>query len=110
MPSNGASNVSVLDEIKRIIAKVLRLPAEQLREQMKLADLGAASMDAIEIVYEIEEKFDINFPTAPGENPLGLSSETAGTESFETQLNTIGDIAAIVQNLIDAKFSPDISR
>src|SRR5215217_4596738 len=103
MPSNGASTVSVLDEIKRIIAKVLRVPAEQLREQMKLADLGAASMDAIEIVYDIEEKFDISFPSTPGEKPPGLPSETVGTESFETQLNTIGDIAAIVQNLVDAK-------
>ena len=47
----------------------------------RLEDLGAESLDVIEIVYDIEEKFDIAVPIKPGESSLLLETETQGAKS-----------------------------
>ena len=68
----------------------------------RLEDLGAGSLEVIEIVYDIEEKFGISVPIKPGESSLVLETETRGTKST-VELGTIGDIARAVQSLVDAK-------
>lgn len=93
--------MKVLDEIKRIISKDLRIPIEQLTDDTGLGDLGAESMRIIEIVYDIEEKFGISIPFRPGDGFLP-NSDAAATEST-VQLGTIAEIACIVKSLIDAK-------
>jgi acyl carrier protein len=94
--------VETLDEVKRIVAKSLQVPIEQLTNDTRLEDLGAESLDVIEIVYDIEEKFDIAVPITPGESSLVLETETQGAKS-SVKLETIGDIARAVQSLVDAK-------
>jgi acyl carrier protein len=94
--------VETFDEVKRIVAKSLQVPIEQLTNDTRLEDLGAESLDVIEIVYDIEEKFDIAVPITPGESSLVLEAETQGAKS-SVKLETIGDIARAVQSLVDAK-------
>jgi acyl carrier protein len=94
--------VETFDEVKRIVAKSLQVPIEQLTNDTRLEDLGAESLDVIEIVYDIEEKFDIAVPITPGESSLVLETETQGAKS-SVKLETIGDIARAVQSLVDAK-------
>jgi acyl carrier protein len=98
----GIMTRETLDEVKRIIAKSLRVPIEQLTDDTRLEDLGAESMDIIEIVYDIEETFGISVPIKPGESSLVLETGTEGTKST-VELGTIGDIARAVQSLVDAK-------
>jgi acyl carrier protein len=93
--------VEILDEIKRIIAKDLRIPVEQLSDDTGLENLGADSMDIIEIVYDIEEKFEISIPFRPGDVLLTPNLEVT-TEST-VNLGTIGEIAQAVKSLLDAK-------
>jgi acyl carrier protein len=94
--------VEILDEIKRIISKRVEVPVEQVTPDTRLEDLGAGSLEVIEIVYDIEEKFGINVPIKPGESLLLLETETQGTKST-VELGTIGDIARAVQSLVDEK-------
>ena len=92
----------MIDQVKRIIAKNLRVPIEQLTDDTKLKDLGADSLDIIEIVYEIEERFGINITVKPGESSLELKSETPNAESM-VELGTIAEIARVVETLVATK-------
>ena len=93
--------MSVADEVKVVIAKELKLPVEQLGDDTKLEELGAESFDAIEIVFALEEKYDIdislkfNQPGGGGGKPEGQSDLSV--------FATIGDICRAVQALVDAK-------
>ncbi|ERJ12999.1 acyl carrier protein [Haloplasma contractile] len=50
----------VFDKVKQIIAEELSIEAEDIKLESKLQeDLGADSLDAVEIIMAIEEEFDI---------------------------------------------------
>jgi acyl carrier protein len=50
-------------KIKTIIAEQLGVPLEQITDQAKLIeDLGADSLDTVELVMALEEGFDIEIP------------------------------------------------
>jgi acyl carrier protein len=99
------SPVEILNEIKRIVAKTLRIPIERLTEDTRFEDLGVASIDVIEVLYEIEEKFGISIPIRPTENSLLLNSERPGIEPLELGFKTIAEFARAVKILVDAKTS-----
>src|SRR5262245_54311201 len=46
-------------EVRRVISKILNIPADRLAPESRLDELGAESLDVIEIVFELEEKFGI---------------------------------------------------
>ncbi|MEJ1298023.1 MAG: acyl carrier protein [Candidatus Sedimenticola sp. (ex Thyasira tokunagai)] len=48
--------------IKEVVAKQKLLDVEAVSLDSSLRDLGISSLDAITIVYEIEELFDIEVP------------------------------------------------
>jgi acyl carrier protein len=59
----------VLSEIKQIVGQQLAHAPEQIEETSALVeDLGADSLDVIEITMEVEEHFDITVPEEAGEN------------------------------------------
>lgn len=93
--------MEVIDDVRSIIAQSLKIPIERLTPDTRLDDLGAESLDVIEIVFALEEKFDISIPfkaeqgtrvTVPGKN---------GPEEIE--FATVGDVANIVQKLVASK-------
>lgn len=93
--------MEIVDEVRQVIAKVLKLPVEHLKPETKLTDIGAESLDVIEIVFELEEKFGISIPfqaneaaKAPGGNPSGAQN---------LPFTTIDDVAKAVKGLVDAK-------
>ena len=82
--------MQVAETIKQIIAKQLSRTPEEITEQSDLASLGVESLDLLEIVYEIETKFDIQVPynaNAPG----------------KLSLTTVGEVVTAVEALIDAR-------
>ena len=49
--------------VKKIIAEQLGVPeADVTNAKAFVADLGADSLDTVELVMELEEEFDINIP------------------------------------------------
>lgn len=56
------SNPTVLDQIRHIIAQALDKPVETIHaEQSFRRDLGADSLDSVEIVMAIEDQFAVEF-------------------------------------------------
>jgi acyl carrier protein len=92
---------SIVDEVRQIVARALKIPVERLTAQSTLQDLGVESLDLIEIIFALEEKFDINIPYN--------ANEAAATDMRETsmfgsgKLDTIDQISTAVKGLIDAK-------
>jgi len=61
-------------QIFEIIAKQAKIDVATIKPESTLKDLGIASLDAIELIFDIEEHFDINFPDQQGAN---FDSDTA---------------------------------
>ena len=57
------SEKSIEDKVRDIIVDQLGVNAEQVvKEARFIEDLGADSLDTVELVMELEEEFDINIP------------------------------------------------
>ena len=51
-----------------IIAKQAKIDVATIKPESTLKDLGIASLEAIELIFDIEEHFDITFPDQQGAN------------------------------------------
>jgi acyl carrier protein len=103
---NGAAGkaLAIIDDVRSIIAKSLNIPVEQLTPDSRLDELGAESLDVIEIVFGLEEKYDITIPLKADEaTRLATTSKTDGGQ--DVPFSTVGDVANIVQKLVEAKAS-----
>lgn len=95
--------MAVIDDVRSIIAKSLNIPIERLTPETRLDELGAESLDVIEIVFGLEEKFDITIPLKAEEASRLASTDKSGAP--EMPFSTVGDVADIVQKLVAAKAS-----
>jgi acyl carrier protein len=50
------------DQVNEIVARHAKCDVGVLKPSSTFKDLAVASLTAIEIIFEIEEKFDITFP------------------------------------------------
>jgi acyl carrier protein len=82
--------MDVLNEVKQIIAKQARVPADQLTANTRLETLGIESIDVIEIVFAIEEKFGVTLPFN-------------ANESAVAEFETIGKVAEAVKAIVAEK-------
>ena len=91
----------VTDEVRQIIAGELKIPLDRLTPDTALRDLGVESLDLIEIIFALEEKFDISIPFN--------ANDAAATDRRESsmvglgQLETIDQITTAVKGFVDAK-------
>ena len=52
-----------LDKVKQMLANQLNIPVEKIKEDSRLIeDLGADSLDMIEMLMSLEEEFGITVP------------------------------------------------
>jgi acyl carrier protein len=59
---------SAFDRVKAIVVEQLGVDAEQVTPQSKFVeDLGADSLDVVELVMALEEEFDIEIPDEDAE-------------------------------------------
>jgi len=66
-------------DILEIVAKQAKADVSTLTRDTRLADLDLQSIDIVELVFAIEEKFDIEVPYAPSDrNSAGISFQTIG--------------------------------
>jgi len=95
--------VDTIDDVRAIISKSLKIPLEQLTPDARLDELGAESLDVIEIVYDLEEKFNISIPFKADQ---GTQLKTSGSDgSSDLPFATVGDLANVVRSLVEAKAS-----
>ncbi len=63
----------IWERVKKIIMEQLDVKEEQLLPEVKLVeDLGADSLDIVEMIMMIEEKFKIEIPDSDAENLLTI--------------------------------------
>jgi acyl carrier protein len=65
---------TIQQQVFEIIAKQAKVEVAMVRPESTLKDLGIASLEAIELIFDIEEQFDIHFPEQQGAN---FDSDTA---------------------------------
>lgn len=83
----------VASDVIEIIAK--RVPGDDdkdLNLTDSLSDLGIESIDAIDMIFDLEEKFDIEIPY--------------NANSAETEFGTVGDVVNAIQKIVDGKAAP----
>ena len=62
------------EQVFEIIAKQAKVEVSAVKPESTLKDLGVASLEAIELIFDIEEHFDIHFPEQQGAD---FDSDTA---------------------------------
>jgi acyl carrier protein len=71
----------IFEKVKEIIVRELKLDAEKVTMEASLEnDLGADSLDAVEVIMALEEEFDLEF----------------SDEASET-IKTVGDIVRYIE-------------
>ncbi len=61
-------NESTQQQVFEIIAKQAKIEIASIKPESTLKDLGIASLEAIELIFDIEEHFNVNFPDQQGAN------------------------------------------
>ena len=77
---------SVESDVFDIIAEKSAVERSKLSLDAKLKDLEIESLDVVEIVFAVEEKFDIHVPYNANDQEL--------------EFDTIGDVVTAVQKLV----------
>ncbi len=55
--------MALIDDIKEVVVEQLSVNADEIKPDSKFVeDLGADSLDVVELVMALEEKFDIEIP------------------------------------------------
>ena len=77
------------EEVLLVLSDYLGLPVSDLKPEKSLEELGADSLDFAEILFEIEEKFDVK-------SPLDLPE-------LRQKIQSIGDVLRLTVELVAAK-------
>lgn len=55
--------MAIFDEIKEVVVEQLNVNGDEVKPESKFVeDLGADSLDVVELVMALEEKFDLEIP------------------------------------------------
>jgi acyl carrier protein len=61
--------MALIDEVKEVVVEQLNVNPDEVKEESKFVeDLGADSLDVVELVMALEEKFDIEIPDSDAES------------------------------------------
>jgi len=74
----------VIDRVIRVISQTQKIPLETVKPESTFADLKIDSLDAINILFALENEFNINIPDDAGQ-----------------ELKTVNDLAAGVGKLLE---------
>ena len=73
--------MAIFDEVKEVVVEQLNVSPDDVKEDSKFADdLGADSLDVVELVMSLEEKFDIEIPDEEAENIATVADAIAFIE------------------------------
>ena len=76
--------MSVVDEVKEIIVEQLGVDEEEVKPEAKfIEDLGADSLDTVELVMAMEEKVGIDIPDSDAEKILSVKDAVDYVESHK---------------------------
>ena len=79
----------VAGDVISIISKKVRVDRPKIEMSDRLEDLGLESLDAVELIFDLEEKFDIQIPYNAN-NP-------------RTEFDTVGEVVSAIEQLVSKK-------
>lgn len=79
----------VASDVVAIIQKKARVERPKIELTDRLEELGLESLDAVEMIFDLEEKFDVQIPYNAN-NP-------------RTEFDTVGEVVRAIQELVDKK-------
>jgi acyl carrier protein len=91
--------VDIQNEVKRIIASQLKVPIDRLEPGVRLKDLGAESLDFVEVLFELEEKFDISIPFNANQ-PVQTGD---GSDESTLRASTIDELTDLIERMVAEK-------
>jgi acyl carrier protein len=83
----------VASDVIAIITKKKRVDKPTVELTDRLEALGLESLDAVEMIFDLEEKFDIEIPY------------NANTNNPRTEFDTVGDVVNAIEKLVAKKKS-----
>ena len=83
----------VAKDVIEIITKKKRVDKPNVELTDRLEDLGLESLDAVEMIFDLEEKFDISIPY------------NANTNNPRTEFDTVDDVVKAIEKLVAEKKS-----
>jgi len=67
--------MALIDEVKEVVVEQLNVNPDEVKEESKFVeDLGADSLDVVELVMALEEKFDIEIPDTDAEKIITVNN------------------------------------
>jgi acyl carrier protein len=93
--------MEIVDEVRQVVAKALKVPVADIAPDTRLADIGLNSLDVIEVIYELEEKFGIDIPLDPDE--AASSTKGGGDAATNLPFETVAEVANAIKQHVDAK-------
>ncbi|WP_104697556.1 MULTISPECIES: acyl carrier protein [unclassified Helicobacter] len=73
--------MAIFDDVKEVVVQQLNVDANQVKPEAEFVkDLGADSLDVVELVMALEEKFGIEIPDEQAE-----------------KISTVGDVVAYIE-------------
>jgi len=85
------------EQILAIMSKHIPSGSKTVDETMKLDELGLASLDVVEIIFEIEEAFQIQIPYI---SPSQRGSSATGDYQYKGEFETVHDIIGAVERIL----------
>jgi acyl carrier protein len=81
--------MDIASEVTAIIANKVGVDASKIELSDRLEDIGLRSLEAVEIIFDLEENFDIQIPY------------NANDPNFE--FDTVGEIVTAIERLVGKK-------
>lgn len=79
--------MSLFEEIREVVSEQLGVKLEEIKPESSFIDeLGADSLDTVELVMALEEKFDIEIPNGDAEKMQTISDVIRYIESKINQI------------------------
>jgi len=79
---------TTFERLREILAKEFDVAPELIHPAARMDELAIDSLAVIEVIFQLEDAFDISFPQEPG------------------QLQTVGDLVARVDRLVTEQRAP----
>ena len=76
--------MALFDDVKAVVVEQLNVNPDEVKEESKFVeDLGADSLDVVELVMALEEKFDIEIPDTDAEKNVTVKDAMSYIESHK---------------------------
>jgi len=76
--------MALFDDVKEVVVEQLNVNADEVKEASKFVeDLGADSLDVVELVMALEEKFDIEIPDEDAEKIATVQDAISFIENIQ---------------------------